>query len=148
MHRLLFFRFRKQKKRHSAIQSSVKDVFFILVFINILNYANVCSYLIGNLTDAILVKTYSVDNVIVPNNDYKIIYINVPVITGYARTTWIVDIENASTDGKNMSMVFPYHYDISTGNDQMRVDVRNFGNADAKIKLSLRMTYTKTALFA
>ena len=99
------------------------------------------------MTDAILVKTYVVDNITVPAGDYKIVYIDAPVIPGYARTTWIVDISNASSGGKNMSGIFPYHYEISTGNAQMRCDVKNTYESDAKIKLSLRMTYTKTALF-
>lgn len=102
--------------------------------------------LIGNLTDAILIRIYTEEDVVIPGNSYESVEINAPVIPGYTRTTWWADCTNSSSGGVNMSATNVYRVSVSTGEDNVVVAVKNTGSSQAKVDVKLRMTYTRNAL--
>ena len=106
----------------------------------------VVSHLIGNLTDAILIKNYSLDNFTIPGDSYETAEVNAPIITGYNRAIWWADCTNASSNGVNMSATSVYRISITTGDDTALVAVRNYSSSVAKVKVNLRMIYTRTFL--
>ena len=107
---------------------------------------SVVACLIGNLTDVILIRTYTKENVIISANSYETVGVNAPVIPGYTRTTWWADCTNSSSGGVNMSATNVYRVSVSTGEDNVAVAVKNTGSSQAKVDVKLRMTYTRNAL--
>ena len=100
----------------------------------------------GNLTDAILIRTYTKENVIISANSYETVGVNAPVISGYTRTIWWADCTNSSTGGVNMSATNVYRVSVSTGEDNVNVAVKNAGGSQAKVDVVLRMIYTRDPL--
>lgn len=99
-----------------------------------------------NLTDAILIRMYTGEDVVIPGNSYESVEINAPVIPGYTRTTWWADCTNSLSGGVNMSATNVYRISVSTGEDTVIVAVKNTGSSQAKVDVKLRMTYTRNAL--
>ena len=95
----------------------------------------------------VLIKNYSIDNQFISANDYKIINVNVPVISGYGRVMWTVDAINATSDGKNMSYINIYRTNIDANVDTMQVTVRNYAASVAKIKILVRMMYVRNEVY-
>lgn len=104
------------------------------------------SELNGNLAEAILLKNYSLDNFTIPGDGYETAEVNAPIIPGYNRAMWWADCTNASSGGANMSMTNVYRISVTVGDDTVLVAVRNYGGSAAKVKVNLRMIYTRTFL--
>lgn len=104
------------------------------------------SELNGNLAEAILLKNYELDNFTIPADSYEAAGVNAPVIPGYNRAMWWADCQNASLGGANMSMTNVYRINVTAGDDTVLVACRNYGSSAAKVKVNLRMIYTRTFL--
>ena len=93
-----------------------------------------------------MLKNYSLDNFTIPGDSYETAEVNAPVIQGYNRATWWADCANASSGGANMSMTSVYRISVTLGDDTVLVAIRNYGSSAAKVKVNLRMIYTRTFL--
>ena len=105
----------------------------------------VTSYLLnGKLEDAIIVKTYTKDNIFASANSYASVAVNAPVISGYNRVMWQTSIYNATTGGTHVTNCWITSATVTTGNDNMNVMITNSGDTQAKLKVIVKMLYVKT----
>ena len=98
----------------------------------------------GKLEDAIIVKTYTKDNIFVSANSYASVAVNAPVISGYNRVMWQTSIYNATTGGTHVTNCWITSATVTTGNDNMNVMITNSGDTQAKLKVIVKMLYVKT----
>lgn len=98
----------------------------------------------GKLEDAIIVKTYTKDNIFASANSYASVAVNAPVISGYNRVMWQTSIYNATTGGTHVTNCWITSATVTTGNDNMNVMITNSGDAQAKLKVIVKMLYVKT----
>lgn len=98
----------------------------------------------GKLEDAIIVKTYTKDNIFASANSYASVAVNAPVISGYNRVMWQTSIYNATTGGTHVTNCWITSATVTTGNDNMNVMITNSGVAQAKLKVIVKMLYVKT----
>lgn len=98
----------------------------------------------GKLEDAIIVKTYTKDNISVSANSYASVAVNAPVISGYNRVMWQTSIYNATTGGTHVTNCWITSSTVTTGNDNMNVMITNSGGTQAKLKVIVKMLYVKT----
>ena len=98
----------------------------------------------GKLEDAIIVKTYTKDNIFVSANSYASVAVNAPVISGYNRVMWQTSIYNATTGGTHVTNCWITSATVTTGNDNMNVMITNSGGTQAKLKVIVKMLYVKT----
>lgn len=98
----------------------------------------------GKLEDAIIVKTYTKDNIFASANSYASVAVNAPVISGYNRVMWQTSIYNATTGGTHVTNCWITSATVTTGNDNMNVMITNSGGTQAKLKVIVKMLYVKT----
>lgn len=98
----------------------------------------------GKLEDAIIVKTYTKDNIFASANSYASVAVNAPVISGYNRVMWQTSIYNATTGGTHVTNCWITSATVTTGNDNMNVMITNSGDTQAKLKVIVKMLYVKT----
>lgn len=98
----------------------------------------------GKLEDAIIVKTYTKDNIFASANSYASVAVNAPVISGYNRVMWQTSIYNATTGGTHVTNCWINSATVTTGNDNMNVMITNSGGTQAKLKVIVKMLYVKT----
>ena len=98
----------------------------------------------GKLEDAIIVKTYTKDNISISANSYASVAVNAPVISGYNRVMWQASIYNATTGGTHVTNCWITSATVTTGNDNMNVMITNSGGTQAKLKVIVKMLYVKT----
>lgn len=96
------------------------------------------------MEDAIIVKTYTKDNIFVSANSYASVAVNAPVISGYNRVMWQTSIYNATTGGTHVTNCWITSATVTTGNDNMNVMITNSGGTQAKLKVIVKMLYVKT----
>lgn len=90
------------------------------------------------------VENYTSPDVTVPGNGYNDVYVPVSVIDGYNRIIWHENISNSPNGGVNESRCSIYRTEISTGEDNMRVHIRNDAASNAKVRVMIRMLYIRT----
>ena len=98
----------------------------------------------SKLEDAIIVKTYTKDNIFASANSYASVAVNAPVISGYNRVMWQTSIYNATTGGTHVTNCWITSATVTTGNDNMNVMITNSGDTQAKLKVIVKMLYVKT----
>lgn len=98
------------------------------------------------LNKAIKIVTYSKDNVSVPPYEYVTANVTAPVLPGYTRTMWNAECTNATSGGIGMSDCNVYRTVIETGNDDVKISIKNVDKYTAKVKVILRMIYVKNEL--
>ena len=98
----------------------------------------------SKLEDAIIVKTYTKDNIFASANSYTSVAVNAPVISGYNRVMWQTSIYNATTGGTHVTNCWITSATVTTGNDNMNVMITNSGDTQAKLKVIVKMLYVKT----
>lgn len=98
------------------------------------------------LKDAIMVKTYTKDNISISGKTYASAIVNAPVISGYNRAMWHVDVYNATTGGTHVTNCWMTSATVTSGSDDMKVVLTNSGDVPAKIKVTVKMLYIKTGI--
>lgn len=98
----------------------------------------------GNIHDAIYVAEYTLDNKSLAANTTEFFDVTVPVIDGYSRLNYEVSIFNATSNGANSSFCTLYQSVISGG--VVRCGIRNNASVNAKIRITVRMSYVKNEL--
>lgn len=98
----------------------------------------------GNIHDAIYVAEYNLDNKSLAANTTEFFDVTVPVIDGYSRLNYGVSIFNATSNGANSSFCTLYQSVISGG--VVRCGIRNNASVNAKIRITVRMSYVKDEL--
>lgn len=98
------------------------------------------------LKDAIMVKTYTKDNISISGKTYASAIVNAPVISGYNRAMWQASIYNATTSGTHATNCWITSATVTSGSDDMKVVLTNSGDVPAKIKVTVKMLYIKTGI--
>ena len=84
------------------------------------------------------------DNVVLnPYNSYDV-SVTVPVISGYNRTLYTLEIHNASSSGIHVSNCWVTGATLETNNPILHVYVSNGGNTKAKILVQVFMLYVRS----
>lgn len=98
----------------------------------------------SKMSSLCFVENYTSPDVTVPENGYNDVYVPVPVIDGYNRAIWHENISNSPNGGVNESRCSIYRTEMPTGEDNMRVHIRNDANSNAKVRVTIRMLYLRT----
>lgn len=98
------------------------------------------------MEDAIIVKTYTEDNISVSPNSYESASVTAPVISGYNRAMWQASIYNATTSGTHVTNCWITSATVTSGSDDMKVVLTNSGGVPAKLKVTVKMLYIKTGI--